>query len=979
MTLHEAIKIILTEAGRPMKASDIAGRINQRGLYRRKDEQPVPASQVTARVGKYEKMFASENGLISLLDAGQKELEAVFNAAAEIFRDRWHQANPRLLMASLFFYKRILDCPEIRKKYLSNIEGSERIAYQHTSEAFHAFYRLLEQSGQKDIHPGFPLLGEQVLENNKYLILEHINEKSPLEETLEELENHVFSIRRYSIEEFGSFFEYLLHQVYSSIRYPDILTPPSLRELLVHLGDPSASEVIYTPMAGYYGIPAMIRRMTGKEVNFYGEEKDQYNFLMGLMNLVMNDLDLKGAYFGDAFADFPNLGHPVSMAISVMPEDSVNNFITDDQGKKVYADIRFDLIRKVLDVLDETGRAILVVGDDLLSDNKPEVMELKEYLLKKNFLEGIISLPYRTMFASRHGESIMILNKRKVCNKVIFLDADQADLYAEKHGYSVIKSRRIAELYNSHKEMLTGGTGTMQLVEDPFSVYGNEDAGYYTAEETIDMLAIAGEEEIKNSGYNLLAKRHVGVLSVFEAIQNQPVSFIQLKKLFIPLERKHSRIRGGLLPLITKEHLKPFADEYPVIRSSELEWPAEEQSGKLVSTDSILVSRSSGKLAPTLLLTEGREVLIDQRIERFEIDLDKVDPFYLLLQMKDSSFREQFKAYSPKDRRMGNASLFGIPEMYIPYPSLEEQRKFVAERKAAILKNKIQSADKFAKTEQIRYNADKEILRMLKHELTPLGEAIEMNIETLKKYISRLNRAGKPPDFNDPASAREASRSVEELFSVLLSDAAGIKGIISDLQKIIDANREDLHLSSVSLNDLIQRIAASYSQYVDFELIINDDSPALAYGEIMVDEGQFRILLDNFFKNSLKHGFGNDVQNPGYRSGHENFIIFKISHDENTESLCIDMINNGKPFPEEFSFEDFITLGSYAGNGTGIGGYLMHKIVLNHGGLLEMIEPGRELVVNVTDPTRQGKPQSRSLKPGVHFRITIPFNTIRDE
>lgn len=50
MTLDAAINVILRERdGRFSR--EIADAINKRGLYRRKDGEPVPTSQITARVG----------------------------------------------------------------------------------------------------------------------------------------------------------------------------------------------------------------------------------------------------------------------------------------------------------------------------------------------------------------------------------------------------------------------------------------------------------------------------------------------------------------------------------------------------------------------------------------------------------------------------------------------------------------------------------------------------------------------------------------------------------------------------------------------------------------------------------------------------------------------------------------------------------------------------------------------------------------
>ncbi|MGN6372149.1 MAG: hypothetical protein ACTHM1_04050 [Solirubrobacteraceae bacterium] len=50
MKLHEAIDILLAENG-CMYARDLADEINRRALYARADGNPVPSSQVYARIG----------------------------------------------------------------------------------------------------------------------------------------------------------------------------------------------------------------------------------------------------------------------------------------------------------------------------------------------------------------------------------------------------------------------------------------------------------------------------------------------------------------------------------------------------------------------------------------------------------------------------------------------------------------------------------------------------------------------------------------------------------------------------------------------------------------------------------------------------------------------------------------------------------------------------------------------------------------
>lgn len=57
MKLHEAIQAVLRESGHAMTFTEIARQINKQNLYIRKDEKPVPASQISARVKNYPHLF----------------------------------------------------------------------------------------------------------------------------------------------------------------------------------------------------------------------------------------------------------------------------------------------------------------------------------------------------------------------------------------------------------------------------------------------------------------------------------------------------------------------------------------------------------------------------------------------------------------------------------------------------------------------------------------------------------------------------------------------------------------------------------------------------------------------------------------------------------------------------------------------------------------------------------------------------------
>jgi hypothetical protein len=60
MKLHEAIVAVLIESGQCLTASQIAEIINQRKTYIRGDGNPLPSSQISARVNNYPNLFSKD-------------------------------------------------------------------------------------------------------------------------------------------------------------------------------------------------------------------------------------------------------------------------------------------------------------------------------------------------------------------------------------------------------------------------------------------------------------------------------------------------------------------------------------------------------------------------------------------------------------------------------------------------------------------------------------------------------------------------------------------------------------------------------------------------------------------------------------------------------------------------------------------------------------------------------------------------------
>ena len=67
MKLEEAIVLVLATSGRGMRTEQIAAEINTRGLYQRRDNQPVSSKQIYAVAMAHPDTFVKSDGLIRLM------------------------------------------------------------------------------------------------------------------------------------------------------------------------------------------------------------------------------------------------------------------------------------------------------------------------------------------------------------------------------------------------------------------------------------------------------------------------------------------------------------------------------------------------------------------------------------------------------------------------------------------------------------------------------------------------------------------------------------------------------------------------------------------------------------------------------------------------------------------------------------------------------------------------------------------------
>ena len=135
-----------------------------------------------------------------------------------------------------------------------------------------------------------------------------------------------------------------------------------------------------------------------------------------------------------------------------------------------------------------------------------------------------------------------------------------------------------------------------------------------------------------------------------------------------------------------------------------------------------------------------------------------------------------------------------------------------------------------------------------------------------------------------------------------------------------------------------------------------------------MDKFQFGELIRNFIFNAIKHGFDQDSE--------VKVITFNSSFVEGKFILRI--WNTGKPFPDDFSFDEFVTFGKRTDSrkGSGIGGYLISKVVKNHGGIMKILrKEGRKFIKALPGTGAvEGQIAYVPVEIGVEFYLEFPLN-----
>ncbi|MFW5886604.1 MAG: hypothetical protein ACOCUL_02490 [Bacteroidota bacterium] len=917
MTLQDAIiKVFVDKNAKTLSVKTITEHINNENLFQRNDKGIVPENQVLARIQNFPDIFSFINpDQITLKDKENKLLQSFNNELISLLNESHILAN-EVLLVSFYFAFRIKANPIKFSFIFKDVEID--------TSSFTSFYLELLNS----------------LNKSSTMFYEHFNHliKTYQEIHVEEFDNkinYLFSKINLSEEEipdniFNLFiYETVLKKYFRRYENPSIpINVVNIIDILLAGYDCSS---LFIPRAGTCSLPILLKKGEVFKQNFSGNEINDNNYAISLMILFLNGFAPDNFYHSSSY--FPIVDKKYDLIFTGF---SFGKRVSDiPKNIPIKSNDETNLtIQSNLNYLNKNGKAIFIVPENFLFSEEIGNVALKKKLIDEYLLEKVISLPINIFqpFLSIKTSILVISNKKN--EEVEFINLEDSFLKNEQNEL-VWDSQAIKDLLEEETRS--------EVVSEPRPFYKNQEK---------DLIR---KEKIYTNEFNLVVKRYLQEPGLKD---DNIVEFQEICKSF---EKKRSR--NSDYPYVNIKNLnKEFYGEF---QFHKLEINNSGKEGYVVDFKALLVGSIEGSFKPTLFDFQDNPVLVSPHIYAFKIDEKKIIPEYLIYELASTPIEKQLASKAYGATSLKRIRLKDILTLQIHCPPIDEQEKVLKNKKEIIYSSKFEEVSKLADKLGLAKNSEIDLFGSLKHELGNIIGGVSNDIKNLKNALD-LNNV----DTSLKISKRTEARTIEETFQVIGRNLQDISLLMDNMQNVININKTETQLQRLNFKHFFQEEVQKLTDILHhFNFYYSSEDKKITENdpEIFLDKHQFGLLIRNFVYNSFCHGYDWEKTKKGK-------IIFNLSTDE--DYYYISLINDGQPFPIGFSLLDFLTFGKRfdSSKGSGIGGFLVGKVVENHEGKIELMEPGTFIFLEKNEAGSHF-PNFDLMRVGVHFYIQIPKTT----
>lgn len=467
----------------------------------------------------------------------QQEINQLAWNACDTFRGVVDPAEYKNYILVFLFLKYISDVWKDKKEqYAEKYDGDDqRVNRAMSRERFIipdgcTYYDIYEQRGESNIGEIINKALDAIEEANKGKldgVFRNIdfNSESNLGETkdrarrlknlIEDFSNEKLDFRPSHVgnqDIIGNTYEYLISHFASDAgkRGGEFYTPAEVSELLARLLEPEEGMRIYDPACGSGSLLIKVaREIDSTNFSVYGQESNGSTWALCKMNMFLHELDNAQIEWGDTLNN-PKLTEGDHLMkfdrVVANPPFSLDKWGAENAENDRYnrfwrgappkskADYAF-ITHMIESSVEGTGKVGVIVPHGVLFRGSSEG-RIRQKLIEENLLEAVIGLPAQLFFGTGIPAAILIFNRGKQTNDVLFIDASSE--YAEGKKQNRLREEDLKKIVDTYKGFKTIDKYSQvvsfdELKENEFNLNIPRYVDTFEEEEEIDVSALRGE------------------------------------------------------------------------------------------------------------------------------------------------------------------------------------------------------------------------------------------------------------------------------------------------------------------------------------------------------------------------------------------------------------------------------------------------------------------------------------------------------
>lgn len=300
----------------------------------------------------------------------------------------------------------------------------------------------------------------------------------------------------------GGAYEFLIANFASDAgkKAGEFFTPSEVSSLLAKLTKSKGGSRICDPTCGSGSLLIKAGLEVGSDnFSLFGQEANGSTWALAVMNMFLHSFDNATIRWGDTIRN-PKLKDGDALmkfdTVVANPPFSLDKWGADiaetDKYNRFWRGVPpkskgdWAFISHMIETLNEHGKAGVVVPHGVLFRGASEG-KIRKKVIEENLLEAVIGLPANLFFGTGIPAAIMIFNKAKISENVLFIDASKH--YESAKNQNKLRESDIEHIVNTYRDF---AAGKLQpgVVEDKYSY-------------------VATPEEIQENDFNLNIPRYV--------------------------------------------------------------------------------------------------------------------------------------------------------------------------------------------------------------------------------------------------------------------------------------------------------------------------------------------------------------------------------------------------------------------------------------------------------------------------------------